>query len=114
MNNRGFSALLLCGALSFVLSDAVEAQKSEVKGAAILAHSCGKVAIKNMGLVHEGKMDEAVRLGTKAMQDMWKAMPASDRAMMSGMMKAMSQTEAQFGADITAMGSWPSTGRRPR
>jgi hypothetical protein len=38
------------------------------------------------------------------MQDQWKAMPAKDKTMMSGMMKEMSQTEDQYAADIKANG----------
>ena len=77
---------------------------TEIKGAAILDHPCGKVSVKQMGLVHAGKMEEANKLTTKDMQEQWKAMPASDRMMMSGMMKAMSQTEGQYAADIKSYG----------
>lgn len=77
---------------------------SEVKGAAILDHPCGKVSVKQMGLVHAGKMQEANQLTTKEMQEQWKAMPEKDRTMMSGMMKEMSQTEAAYAAAIKANG----------
>ena len=80
------------------------AAKSEIKGAAILDHACGKVAVKQMALVHAGNMEEANKLSTKEMQDQWKAMPAKDKEMMSGMMKQMSPTEAQFTADIKSSG----------
>jgi len=79
-------------------------QAAEVKGAAILDTPCGKVAVKQMGLLHAGKFDEANKLTTKEMQDRWQAMPAKDRAMMSDMSKEMSQTEAQYAADIKANG----------
>ena len=80
------------------------AAKSEIKGAAILDHACGKVAVKQMGFVHAGNMDEANKLSTKEMQDQWKAMPAKDREMMSGMMKETAPTEAQYTADIKSNG----------
>jgi hypothetical protein len=80
------------------------AAAAEVKGAAILDHACGKVAVKQMGLIHAGKMEDANKLSTKEMQDQWKAMPATDRVMMSGMMKEMSSTEQQFSNDIKANG----------
>jgi hypothetical protein len=102
MNILRASAVLLCAVLP--LLGRAEAAPSEIKGAAILDHPCGKVAVKHMGLAHAGKMDEAFRLGTQEMQDKWKGMPADDRKMMSGMMKEMSQTEAQFSADIKAGG----------
>ncbi|HUH93188.1 MAG TPA: hypothetical protein VL742_08605 [Casimicrobiaceae bacterium] len=85
---------LLCGA----------AMGSELKGEAILGHPCGKTAVKQMGLVHAGKMEEANRLSTKEMQDQWQKMPAKDREMMSGMMKQMSATEQDFSNDIKSNG----------
>ena len=104
MNQHRFSALVLSAVLPWVLCGAVEAAKSEVKGAAILDHPCGKVAVKQMGFVHAGKMDDANKLSTREMQDQWKAMPAKDRTMMSGMMKEMSQTDEQYAADIKTNG----------
>jgi len=77
---------------------------TEIKGAAILEHPCGRVAVKQMGLLHAGKIEEANKLTTKEMQEQWKAMPASDRTMMSGVMKATSQTEDQYAADIRSVG----------
>lgn len=104
MSRRLLSALALSAVLSLSLCLAAEAAPAEIKGAAILDHACGKVAVKQMGFVNAGKMDEANKLSTKEMQDMWAAMPAKDRTMMTGMMKSMSQTEAQFAADIKAAG----------
>ncbi len=104
MNTRRCSPLILGTVLACALSSAAEAADAEIKGAAILAHPCGKVAVKHMGLVHAGKIDDAIKLSTKEMQDMWLGMPAKDRTMMSGMMKDLSQTEEQFGADIKANG----------
>lgn len=83
---------------------AAAADKTEIKGAAILEHACGKTAVKHMGLVHAGKMDEAVKLGTPELQQEYKDMPADQRAMMTDMMKEMAQTEAELSADIEANG----------
>jgi len=77
---------------------------SEIKGAAILDHPCGKVAVKQTGLLHSGKMEEANKLSTKEMQDEYKAMPAKDREMMNGMAKMMSPTEEKFAAMIKSSG----------
>lgn len=105
MKQHRLSALVISAALPFILYGAeAAAAKTEIKGAAILEHPCGKVAVKQMGMVHAGKMDDANKLSTKAMQDQWKAMPAKDQTMMSGMMKDMSQTEEQYSADIKAGG----------
>ena len=106
MKDHRLSALVISGAMPVVLSGiaAVAFAKSEIKGAAILDNACGKVAVKQMGLLHDGKIDEANMLTTKEMQDQWKAMPAKDRTMMSGMMKETSQTSDQYAADIKANG----------
>jgi hypothetical protein len=100
------SALFLSSAMFVVLCGlaGVALAKSEVKGAAILDTACGKVAVKQMGLVHQGKMAEANMLATKEMQEQWKAMPEKDRTMMSGMMKETSQTSDQYAAAIKANG----------
>src|SRR6516225_4702451 len=94
------------GALALALGglSSIAVAKSEVKGDAILDHPCGKVSVKQMALVHAGKMEEANKLTTKEMQEQWKAMPANDRTMMSGMMQAMSQTEEAYAGAIKSDG----------
>ena len=104
MKRRQLSALCITAMLPFVLCTAAAAARSEIKGAAILDHPCGKIAVKQMGMVHAGNMDEANKLSTKEMQDQWKAMPAKDRTMMTGMMKEMSTTEQQYTSDIKTNG----------
>lgn len=106
MNIPRTSAVLFGVALSLTLLSPAkaEAPKTEIKGAAILEHPCGKVAVKHMGLVHDGKIDEAAKLGTQEMQDQWKAMPAKDRAMMTEMMKTTSKSASELAADIKAGG----------
>ena len=111
MKNRRVSTLILSAVLPFALSSDAEAAKAEVKGASILDHPCGKVAVRQMGLVHAGKIDDANKLSTKEVQDEWKAMPAKDRAMLTGMMKAMAQTEQQYAAEIKAAGLLVVDGR---
>jgi hypothetical protein len=101
------SAVLLSALLSltsFGLAGAAEAPKTEIKGAAILDHPCGKVAVKQMGLIHAGKFEEANKLTSKEMQEQWKGLSAKDREMMTGMMKEMSKSEADFAKDIKAFG----------
>lgn len=102
MNHRQIAAR--CTGLTIALTLCGSVAAAEIKGAAILDHPCGKIAVKQMGLVHAGKMDEANKLSTKEMQDQWKAMPAKDRDMMSGMMKDTSSTEQQYSNDIKTNG----------
>lgn len=104
MTNRRNAARVLSAVLTFALGGAVGAAKAELKGQAILDHACGKVAVKQMGLIHAGKIDEANLLSTKEMQAMWKGMSAKERTMMSGMMKEMSKTPEQYAIDIKANG----------
>ena len=106
MKEHRLSILVISSAMPVILSGfaGVAFAKSEIKGAAILDTACGKVAVKQMGLVHDGKMDDANMLATKEMQEQWKAMPAKDRTMMSGMMKETSQTSDQYAAAIKANG----------
>ncbi|HEV8503049.1 MAG TPA: hypothetical protein VGR63_15870 [Casimicrobiaceae bacterium] len=106
MHKNRVSAVVSCLALSGVLCSlsAPATAASEIKGAAILDHPCGKVAVKQMGLLHAGNVDEANKLSTKEMQDRWKAMPAKDREMMAGMSKQMSPTADKFASDIRANG----------
>ena len=107
MSHRARFAVALCILVVLALfgrARAADTPKTEIKGAAILEHPCGKVAVKHMGLVHAGKIDEASKLGTPEMQDEWKALPEKDRTMMTDMMKEMSKPEAQFAADIKAGG----------
>ena len=107
MKHRRTSALFASVLLPVVLSVSAGAHVSrrvEIKGAAILDHPCGKVAVKQMGLVHDGKMADANKLTTKDMQDQWAKMPEKDRTMMTGMMKDMSQSEAAYSSDIRSDG----------
>jgi hypothetical protein len=90
--------------LVLVTATVAGAAPTEIKGAAILQHPCGKVAVKHMGLIRAGKIDDATKLSTKAMQDQWKAMPATDRDMMTQMMKATAEPEAQLAGEIRANG----------
>ena len=69
----------------------------------------GKVEVKVVAGFPGGSPDlpasrDRVAKFTKEMQDQWRAMPAQDRTMMSGMMQAMSQTEEAYGAAIKANG----------
>jgi hypothetical protein len=102
MNIRRLSLVVLGLALLGLARTASAA--TEIKGAAILDHPCGKVSVKHMGLVHAGKMADAVKLGTPDMQKQWNDMSADDRKMMGGMMKEMSKSEADFSKEIKANG----------
>lgn len=101
---RTLCGVAMAGVLALAGASAATAAPTEVKGAAILQHACGKASVQQMGLVNAGKMAEAVKLGTAEMQAQWNAMPAEDRAMMTDMMKEMSVTSAEFQKDIETGG----------
>lgn len=109
MNIRRVVLLSAC-ALSLVAL-AAPAAAEEIQGGAILEHACGKTAVKHMGLVHAGKMADAVKLGTPEMQKEWNALPAEEREMMAGMMKEMAKSEADFAAEIKAYGALAVDGK---
>lgn len=102
MNKYRFAAVCTTIAASYAIAGV--SSGAEIKGAAILDHPCGKVAVKQTGLLHAGKMEDANKLSTREMQDQYKAMPAKDREMMNGMAKTMSPTEEKFTAMIKASG----------
>jgi hypothetical protein len=110
MEHRGIATACAGSALALLFCGSALA--SDIKGAAILDHPCGKTAVKQMGLVHAGKMEEANKLSTKQMQDQWQKMPAKDREMMSGMMKQMSATEQDFSNDIKSNGVLAVDGKK--
>lgn len=91
---------------------AASAAPQEIKGAAILEHPATKVALKNMSLMHAGKIDDAVKMGTKAMQAEWNAMPADDRKMMGEMMQTFSVGDAEFRASVLGGGVLTVDGER--
>jgi|CXWL01.1.fsa_nt_gi hypothetical protein len=88
------------------------AETSELKGAALLAHPATQVALENMSLMHAGKIEEAVKMGTKAMQADWQAMPDEDRKMMSEMLQAFSVPDAEFRADVEKFGTLTIDGEK--
>lgn len=101
--DESFKALAAIAALIAVSPDVLAAAQT-IKGAAILDHPCGKTAAKQMGYLHEGKVDDANRLSTKALQAQWQAMPANDRTMMAEMSKKMSPSAAEYSDAIRKNG----------
>lgn len=77
---------------------------AELRGAAILRHPCGNVALRYMELVHAGRFEEAIQLGTSAMRSEWLAIPAAERGFMQELMKLMAQDPTAYAADLEAHG----------
>ena len=105
MQGRNWAVAGIVAMAAFLIGASnASAAATEIQGAAILKHACGKASVQQMGLVNTGKMAEAVKLGTPEMQAEWNAMPAEDREMLTGMMKEMSVSAAEFTKDIEAGG----------
>ena len=100
--NARFVALAALAALITASPVALAAQT--IKGAAILDHPCGKTATRQMGLLHAGKIDDANRLSTRAVQAQWQSMPAKDRTMMAEMSKKMSPSSDEYSDAIRKNG----------
>lgn len=96
--------LPICAAFILHAGPAHAAAPEEIRGAGILDHPCGKVAAQHMALVHEGKIDDATKLATPAMQAERAALPVEERNMISGMMRSMSQSAEEFSDDIRGHG----------
>ncbi len=96
------SSLALAGLVATLAAPAWSA--TEIKGAPILDHPCGKTAVRQMGLLNAGDVAGANKLSTVAMQKRWAAMPQKDRAMMADMAKSMSMPPDRYAAAIRASG----------
>jgi hypothetical protein len=106
MTGRRFNTIGIASAVMLALCGLAgpAAAKTEIKGAAILDHACGKVAVKQVGYLHTGNFNEANKLTTKEMQEQWKTMPEKDRSMMQSMAKEMTPSAEQFTAALKATG----------
>ena len=101
---RNCAAWPACSALLLLVTGLAAHAATEIKGAPILAHPCGKTGVKQMGLLNQGKMDEAQALATPETRAKWEQVPAADRTVMTSLSKAVSPTEAEFAADIKSHG----------
>ena len=96
------AAVALLAALVAAAAGAQE--KTEVRGAAILDHPCGKTALRHMGLLHAGKYEEAWALATPQVREHWDAMPEGQRKAIFRALRDMSEAEGEFSAEIQRLG----------
>jgi hypothetical protein len=95
----------LCATTFLVLlASSAATAATEIKGADILAHPCGKVGVKQIGLLKQGKMDEANALTTPELRQQWEKAPAAEKAAVGALSKAMAPTEAEYAASIRSHG----------
>ena len=68
----------------------------EVKGAAILEHPVGRLAIQAAELMSAGKIDQAVQIGTKEDQSEWKKSPADEKEHKAALWKERAPAPAAY------------------
>jgi len=84
-------AIVIGGAAMASAQDPVE-----VKGAAILEHPVGRLAIQAAELMSAGKIDQAVALGTKEDQSEWKKSPADEKEHKAALWKERAPAPAAY------------------
>lgn len=92
---------LLAGGLFAVT---VLAETKEIKGGAILEHPIGALALKQVKLVHAGKIDEVYALRTASEQADWKKASAADRKEFAALMPRRAPEYAAFEAALRKSG----------
>jgi hypothetical protein len=98
------SLLVPAGLAAAIAASTVLLAQSPLKGEAVLKHPAGQLAIKVAGLLHAGKIDEAVALRTKSDIDEWKKMSAADRRDMSANYKERAPDPKVLAAAIAKTG----------
>lgn len=83
---------------------ALSAAETRIKGAEILKHPIGDLALKYADALHGGGMDDAMKLASKKAQAKWKNLPASERAEIAAFLKKMVPKKSELAAGIQAGG----------
>ena len=83
---------------------ALSAAETRIKGAEILKHPIGDLALRYADALHGGGMDDAMKLASKKAQAEWKRLPASERAESSAYLKKMIPKRTELAAGIQAGG----------
>ncbi len=75
-----------------------------IKGAAILDHPIGKLAVENNALLWSGKFEESLKKSNKEYNDYYAALPADRKAKMAANYKSAAEPDAKFKAGIQKLG----------
>lgn len=98
------SGLVVCLIAGVLFAATAFAEPMEIKGAAIMKHPIGALALKQVKLVHAGKIDEVYALRTASEQADWKNASASDRKDFAEMMPLRAPAYATFEAALSKSG----------
>lgn len=101
MKKSGLVTLVLAGGLFAVTAFAAP---KEIKGAAILKHPIGVLALKQVKLVHAGKIDAVYALRTASEKADWKTATAQDKKDLAEMMPLRAPAYAPFEAALAKSG----------
>jgi len=74
--------------------------ETRVENADILKHPIGILALQYVDLIHAGKMDDAKKLATSAVQAKWKTEPATERAASLAFLRKDLPTRAEVTAGL--------------
>lgn len=80
------------------------AEKTELRGDAILEHACGRLAVRHTGLLHAGRFEEAFALATPEARAQWDAIPEARRKAIYKALRETAPTESELAADIRRLG----------
>jgi hypothetical protein len=94
-------AIVTIGAL--LIPSGVAAQ-TVIKGAAILDHPIGKLAVTNMVLLAAGKFEESLKLSNREYNERYASLPADRKAKMAVTMKQYAVADEKFRSNIQKLG----------
>lgn len=97
MNRR--SILALAAALLVLSVSPVSAEETRIKGAEIMKHPIGPLAVQYVDLVQAGRMEDAVKLSYAKAQAEWTKYPG-ERASYTNFMKKMMPSKSDLDASL--------------
>ena len=96
--------LLAMTASSAANGQTAPTSETRIQKADILTHPVGPVALKYAVAIHDGNMDEAMKLASSEAQARWKSQPASERKASADFRKKMIPNRAELEVAIEAGG----------
>ena len=97
------AVLTLVISLAIISSPAL-AQSTVIRGAPILDHAIGKLALASMALQFGGKFEESLKLADREFNDYYAALPADRKTRMAATMKQAALPEPKFRENIQKLG----------
>ena len=102
MSRPAIAAFALC--LLLTSGSAVESAPAVVKGAGILEHAIGKLALASMALQREGKFDEFLKLADREYNEHYAALSDDRKKRLAATMKQAALPAEKFRDNIRTLG----------